>query len=82
MDPISRRKFLKIGGASMALTAAARGAVGAASESVKTLEGQPARGLKKIPTFCDICFWKCGPGSEDRSDCPRLSKVFRPERKR
>jgi len=60
MDPISRRKFLKIGGASMALTAAARSALGAAGEGVKALEGQSARGLKKIPTFCDICFWKCG----------------------
>lgn len=52
MDSISRRKFLKIGGASLAFTAAAGNS--------KILSGKSATGLKKIPTFCDICFWKCG----------------------
>lgn len=57
MDSVSRRKFLKIGGAAMAASAAAGSVMGKAAEAIK-----PARpsGLQKIPTFCDICFWKCG----------------------
>jgi thiosulfate reductase/polysulfide reductase chain A len=57
MDAISRRKFLKIGGTSMALAAAAGGTLGKAAEIAKR---EAVKGVKKIPTFCDICFWKCG----------------------
>ncbi len=58
MDTISRRKFLKIGGVSVAAAAAASGSLGTAAETSTT--EKPAKGLQKIPTFCDICFWKCG----------------------
>jgi len=57
MDSISRRKFLKISGASVAMTGAA---LGTAAHGFKTGSPNTADGLQKIPTFCDICFWKCG----------------------
>jgi len=57
MDSVSRRKFLKIGGASVVLSAATTSALGRAEELAKK---KPPKGLEKIPTFCDICFWKCG----------------------
>ena len=57
MNSISRRKFLKIGGASVALTAAAGSVIGKAADKA----GQPGRkDVQKIPTYCDLCFWKCG----------------------
>lgn len=57
MDSISRRKFLKIGGATVAVSAVAGGTLGKAAEQAKKAA---EKGVKKIPTFCDICFWKCG----------------------
>lgn len=57
MDSISRRKFLKIGGTTMAVSAAAGSVISKAAEAVK--KASP-KGIQKIPTFCDICFWKCG----------------------
>jgi len=60
---VSRRQFLKI---STSLLAAAglgsmflaSGGLGAAeAESLARNDGD---GIRTIPTFCDICFWKCG----------------------
>ncbi|MFY0686498.1 MAG: molybdopterin-dependent oxidoreductase [Cyclobacteriaceae bacterium] len=49
----SRRQFLKITSAS----------VGGALAASQLTMGQPSTytqyGVKKIPTYCDICFWKC-----------------------
>ena len=56
MHALSRRKFLKISGA--ALGAATAGA--ALSRAGGTLPGAPVSGIRRIPTYCDICFWKCG----------------------
>jgi thiosulfate reductase/polysulfide reductase chain A len=57
MNALSRRRFLKIAAGTIA-------ALGAASNGAATLAekiGQAARsGVRKIPTFCDLCFWKCG----------------------
>ena len=53
--PVSRRRFLQISGATLGLAAG-----GAA---VGRLDGRAApaeRGLRRVPTFCDVCFWKCG----------------------
>lgn len=57
MDSLSRRRFLQISAATISATATvgslatlARGVPGAAA----------ATGVQTIPTFCDICFWKCG----------------------
>ena len=55
MLPLSRRRFLKITGATIAAAAAAQGVTGAVEKS-----GATRTGIEKIPTFCDICFWKCG----------------------
>ena len=55
MNPISRRKFLKISGATIGVAAAS-------STLLKgTLTKQEApKGVQTVPTFCDMCFWKCG----------------------
>ena len=54
MTTLSRRKFLKISGATIA-GASALAAAG------KTLGRAPRpSGDRTVPTFCDICFWKCG----------------------
>jgi thiosulfate reductase/polysulfide reductase chain A len=56
MNNVSRRRFLKIAGV---------GAGAAAAGSSLTLPALRAagasrdKGLRRVPTFCDICFWKC-----------------------
>jgi len=56
MNPLSRRKFLKISGATIAVAAAA----GTVTKALDKSESAQRKGIQKIPTFCDICFWKCG----------------------
>ncbi len=51
MSSISRRRFLKI---SSAVFAAASTSCGIRSG------GSSEKGLRTVPTFCDMCFWKCG----------------------
>ncbi len=59
MQAYSRRKFLKISGA--AAGAAAGGATFTATKTVLAgKEISAGSGIRAIPTFCDICFWKCG----------------------
>ncbi|UCF67608.1 MAG: molybdopterin-dependent oxidoreductase [Acidobacteriota bacterium] len=53
---LSRRRFLKIGAGSIA--ACASGAVGC--RSAASLPKASIEDVQKTPTFCDICFWKCG----------------------
>lgn len=59
MNSISRRKFLKITGFSVSAAAA----VTTLSPFVKganKYNKEKVKGIQKIPTYCDICFWKCG----------------------
>jgi thiosulfate reductase/polysulfide reductase chain A len=57
MNSLSRRKFLKITGAAAGVAATGTALVRAAGRT----SAQPAvGGVRKVPTFCDICFWKCG----------------------
>lgn len=58
MDPLSRRRFLKISAA----TAGAAASVGSLARLAGEAVGgaPPPSGVRTIPTFCDICFWKCG----------------------
>lgn len=59
MNSISRRKFLKITGFSVGAAAT----VSALSPFIKGAEKvnkEKVKGIQKIPTYCDICFWKCG----------------------
>lgn len=63
MNPISRRKFLKISGATLSLAAAAGTSLNAVVKNAGKIEndaGIKKNGIQKIPTFCDVCFWKCG----------------------
>lgn len=62
MNSLSRRRFLKITGASIGAVAAAS-AMGNVVKGAKKIEeksGHSVMGIQKIPTYCDICFWKCG----------------------
>lgn len=63
MNPISRRKFLKISGATLGLAAAAGTSLNAVVKNAEKFTGPSGikkKGIQKIPTFCDVCFWKCG----------------------
>jgi thiosulfate reductase/polysulfide reductase chain A len=58
MQSVSRRRFLKISGGAVGLAAS-----GAATATVvRSLASDPPgeRGVRTVPTFCDMCFWKCG----------------------
>jgi len=58
MDSLSRRRFLKISGATIGAAAGSTvtGACRIPMEGVST----PGSGIRKVPTYCDICFWNCG----------------------
>lgn len=58
MNSLSRRKFLKISGATIATTAIL---AGSAKTIVNAAENaSKKKGLQIIPSYCDLCFWKCG----------------------
>ena len=62
MNPISRRRFLKITGATIG-TAAAVTTLNPVVKGAKKIDeksGRSVEGIQKIPTYCDLCFWKCG----------------------
>ncbi len=58
MEHLSRRRFLKITAATFGA-----GAVGSQIPVVETLamgSKPPAGKVETIPTYCEMCFWKCG----------------------
>ncbi len=56
MNRISRRRFLKIAGFGAGAAAIAAGTSG----RLGAMARQPATGeTRVVPTYCDICFWKC-----------------------
>ncbi len=58
MSVLSRRRFLKISAGSVGLAAGASALVSEDwSWAAPALAGDVVR---RVPTFCDICFWKCG----------------------
>lgn len=57
MNTLSRRRFLKLTAASLA-AATALGNLG--SRAMASSLNATRQGIRKIATFCDICFWKCG----------------------
>jgi thiosulfate reductase / polysulfide reductase chain A len=60
MITVSRRRFLQMTGAT-AGAAAAVGGVGSLARRVAAADDASAeRGVRTVPTYCDICFWKCG----------------------
>jgi thiosulfate reductase/polysulfide reductase chain A len=58
MHTVSRRRFLQISSATMGLAATGAAAGHLAGQGAGASEAE--RGVRKVPTFCDICFWKCG----------------------
>jgi thiosulfate reductase/polysulfide reductase chain A len=61
MGKLNRRDFIKIGGAVAAGAAAGSGVVTNWWGLDKPLVHDPMTdGDKVVPTFCEICFWKCG----------------------
>jgi thiosulfate reductase / polysulfide reductase chain A len=56
MNLFSRRRFLRITAATLA--AAGLGPTLLGSPRARAASLTP--GLKTVPTFCDVCFWKCG----------------------
>ena len=57
MNNVSRRRFLKITGAGAGVAAAA-GALGSLP-GLRAAKGPVEKGIRTVPTFCDLCFWKC-----------------------
>ncbi|MBZ0249061.1 MAG: molybdopterin-dependent oxidoreductase [Burkholderiales bacterium] len=58
MEQLSRRRFLKISAATVGA-----GAVGSQVPVVSSLamgSKPPAGKVETIPTYCEMCFWKCG----------------------
>jgi thiosulfate reductase/polysulfide reductase chain A len=58
METLTRRSFLKITAATFGA-----GAVGSQIPAVKSLamgSAPPAGKVETIPTYCEMCFWKCG----------------------
>lgn len=58
MNSLSRRKFLKISGATIATAAVLAGSAKTLVKASKKIAER--KGLEIIPTYCDLCFWKCG----------------------
>ena len=61
MNSLSRRRFLKISGATIAVAGAvsSAGSIIKGAQKVEEKTGMSVKGIQKIPTFCDICFLKC-----------------------
>jgi thiosulfate reductase/polysulfide reductase chain A len=57
MNDLSRRRFLKIAVAGAGVTTA--GFSLPSLDGVKAPQGVNEKGIRTVPTFCDICFWKC-----------------------
>ncbi|HYN04695.1 MAG TPA: twin-arginine translocation signal domain-containing protein, partial [Vicinamibacteria bacterium] len=57
MNNVSRRRFLKITGAGAGVAATA-GAFGSLP-GLRAAKGPVEKGIRTVPTFCDLCFWKC-----------------------
>lgn len=62
MNSLSRRRFLKISGATISAAAAVTSlsSVVKGAKKIDEKTGKPIKGIQKIPTYCDVCFWKCG----------------------
>jgi thiosulfate reductase/polysulfide reductase chain A len=57
MNHVSRRRFLKITGAGAGAAAAAGAAL--KLPGLRAATAQAEKGTRTVPTFCDLCFWKC-----------------------
>ena len=55
MPTLSRRRFLKITTGGVGLAAAA-----SALPQLPTFASTSGGEVHTVPTYCDVCFWKCG----------------------
>ncbi|MBI5060403.1 molybdopterin-dependent oxidoreductase [candidate division KSB1 bacterium] len=60
MNSLTRRKFLKIGATSVGVAAAGRYLYDLPGVAQAIERGAGDEDVQTIPTYCDICFWKCG----------------------
>ncbi|MCJ7554860.1 MAG: molybdopterin-dependent oxidoreductase, partial [Ignavibacteriaceae bacterium] len=60
MNSLSRRKFLKISSATVVTAAALTGSLNTIVKSANKINDKKEKGIRKVATYCDICFWKCG----------------------
>lgn len=60
MNSISRRRFLKISGATIATAAILTSATKTLVKGADKINKEKVKGIRQIPTYCDLCFWKCG----------------------
>jgi thiosulfate reductase/polysulfide reductase chain A len=60
MNSLSRRRFLKISGATIATATVLAGSAKTFIKSADKINKENEKGIKKISTYCDLCFWKCG----------------------
>ncbi len=60
MSAVSRRRFLKITGAAVGTAAAGSAGFQVGCTRASSSTGTSGSGVRRVPTFCDICFWKCG----------------------
>ena len=59
MNSMSRRRFLKISGGTIATAAALSGTIKPLINGADKLNKKIVKGTQKIPTYCSMCFWKC-----------------------
>jgi thiosulfate reductase/polysulfide reductase chain A len=60
MNALSRRRFLGISAATLAAAGLAPALTGRRTAQASPPPAPDAGKLETIPTFCDVCFWKCG----------------------
>ncbi len=59
-SPVSRRRFLKISAGTFGAAAAAGATWQGWWPIASAASDAPAQGITTIPTFCEMCFWRCG----------------------
>ena len=58
MERLSRRRFLKISAATFGAGMVTAGAP--AGSALAQAAGAPEQGVRTVPTYCEMCFWRCG----------------------
>jgi len=71
MQAVSRRRFLQVSAGAASLAVA--GGVATQAGSAREPGARGADRVRKVPTFCDVCFWKCGAIAYVKND--RLWKI-------
>ncbi|MCL4279077.1 MAG: molybdopterin-dependent oxidoreductase, partial [Ignavibacteriaceae bacterium] len=60
MNSLSRRRFLKISSATIATAAVLASTAKTFVTASNKINKGNEKGIRKISTYCDLCFWKCG----------------------